>query len=264
MMVALSTADSIALVVWHPNTVWKLYLQDIYKGLVNLCVMTASLAYIQGTLSESWFSNLFMFLSIVSLIPSVLASLLQPVIDLIKKIKSLIDAILSFASLFGNPVAARGTAAAVLATGFVIASGDHDAKLAILDAADEDAKSSQDPNRPQYGHYHHHHHEDPDHPNHHHPASDRHGHHHDYPESPTRRRQEPQAGHAPHNVWNGDHNRELQQRASAPVAGMGLVHSWMVYETGASNLFKASSGNQLHFPRSHEEGSYRTTSGYAV
>eukprot|EP00961_Rhodomonas_salina_P008858 120934-Rhodomonas_salina.1 len=70
--------------------------------------------------------------------------------------------------------------------------------------------------------------------------------------------------HGPWQVWNGDHNRELQQRASAPVAGMGLVHSWMVYETGASNLFKASSGNQLHFPRSHEEGSYRTTSGYAV
>lgn len=88
-MVAINALDDFFLFCFHPNTEWKAFLQDSYKGLVNLATLSDTFAYINETIGEGWFSQLFMLLSIVSLIqPSILASLLAPVLNVFSGVTS--------------------------------------------------------------------------------------------------------------------------------------------------------------------------------
>lgn len=79
-VLALNCIDSAFIVCIRPHGMWMSYLRETYKGLLNLATISSVLAYLNNTLPENWFSNLFIWLSFLSVIPSALCCVLEPVV----------------------------------------------------------------------------------------------------------------------------------------------------------------------------------------
>lgn len=103
-----------------------------YKSMVNLATLSAAFAYIQGTLPEGWFSNIFVFLSLLSLVPSLIASLLGPIFSLLSGVRSALSCITGLGA--GIPSGAGGVAA--VSAGILV--GDIGAQGAMLEAMEND------------------------------------------------------------------------------------------------------------------------------
>lgn len=144
LIVAINAADAAALVLWTPNTTWKLFLQDAYRALVNLATLSSALAYLQGTLSEGWFSNLVVLLSICSLVPSTLESVLGPALRSVSHVHNMARNFIHFT--FNLQTSA--TAGAVAGTAAYVMWGDTDTKANVLVAMErEDDAAPQAENR---------------------------------------------------------------------------------------------------------------------
>lgn len=106
--------------------------------MVNLVTLASAFAYIQGSLPVGYFSNIFAFLSLVSLVPSVIGSLLGPILSVLSAVRSALSCITAFGG--GIPSGAGGVAA----VGAGIFMGDIGAHATILAAVDTDKDEDSD------------------------------------------------------------------------------------------------------------------------
>lgn len=121
-------------VVGRPQVEWMGVLQETYKGMVNLATLGAIMAYVQDQVSTAWFSHLFQWLAIVSIIPAAIASLLGPIISFIQGVKI---CLFTCSGLFTGLGSAGGAAAMVTA----VVRGDdgmQDRALYALEGDDDD------------------------------------------------------------------------------------------------------------------------------
>ena len=131
-IMALSTADSIFLLFAQPQVEWMGFFQETYKSAVNLANLATILSYLQGRISASWFTNIFLWLSVVSLVPSSLISILGPMYSMFKIIANWCA---SCGGLLG--VARLGAASGTAMTAMAVLRGDdgmHDNALAALES----------------------------------------------------------------------------------------------------------------------------------
>lgn len=131
---ALAVANSVVQVVGRPQVEWMGVLQETYKGMVNLATLGAIMAYVQDQVSTAWFSHLFQWLAIVSIIPAAIASLLGPIISFIQGVKI---CLFTCSGLFTGLGSAGGAAAMVTA----VVRGDdgmQDRALYALESDDDD------------------------------------------------------------------------------------------------------------------------------
>lgn len=84
----LNTLDSLFLLFTRPQVEWMSFIQETYKVVVNLATMGAIFSYISEQLPENWFSNLFVWLSVASVVPAVIASLLGPIVKVLSTVRS--------------------------------------------------------------------------------------------------------------------------------------------------------------------------------
>lgn len=77
-LLALNSINSVLLICICPHGLWMAYVLQTYQATLNLATLSSILAYLQGTLPENWFSNMFLWLSFLSIVPATLGCVLDP------------------------------------------------------------------------------------------------------------------------------------------------------------------------------------------
>eukprot|EP00961_Rhodomonas_salina_P280762 3792669-Rhodomonas_salina.1 len=78
LVLVFKTMDTLCLLIFRPNADYSNYISDTYKAFVNLVSLSFIYAFLADILSLEWFTNVFMYLSILSIIPNTLAAIFNP------------------------------------------------------------------------------------------------------------------------------------------------------------------------------------------
>lgn len=137
----LSVMDSFFLLISRPQVAWMGFIQETYKAMINLATLGAILSYVQGNLPVNWFSNVFVVLSAVSIVPAAIASVLGPVVGAINTYKACLSSCAGLCGS-GNLGAASGTVMAITA----VARDDDGFQDKVLEAIEKDQDPENEPN----------------------------------------------------------------------------------------------------------------------
>jgi len=116
----LGLLDSGIHVFWHPDGQWVEMLKNMYRGLMNVAVIAAVLSYIEGTMPENIFSNVFQYISIVSMVPMIVSALLGPIISVFKQVYACYSCVTGVGAGAGGVAAVGGLAVVALDSGDVM------------------------------------------------------------------------------------------------------------------------------------------------
>eukprot|EP00961_Rhodomonas_salina_P292232 3932754-Rhodomonas_salina.2 len=106
--------------------------------MINLAMLGTILAFLQDRISANWFSHLFQWLAVVSIIPSAIASILEPVVKLITTFK---NCLFSCSGLYTvTNIGAAGEAAGQVTELIRGDDGVHDQALYALERDQETAE----------------------------------------------------------------------------------------------------------------------------
>lgn len=131
LILVIGVVDSVLLISWHPNTVWKLFIQDFYRSMVNLATLSTILGYLQGLVPEGLFTNIFMVLSLLSLFASTMESILRPIVRFIAHARYTVMKVMRW-----DVSVNTGVGGVAAASAWSIFWGDAGAKATIMAAAD--------------------------------------------------------------------------------------------------------------------------------
>lgn len=136
-ILTLNTVDSVFILTFLPDGFWLDFLNNTMVSMVNLCTLSTIVAYVQGILPDAIYTDVFQFLAVVSLVPSILISILEPCIEIVSKMSAFCTFVISFCSVgAGFKAGAAGVAG--------VAAGDQEAQQDMLRAMDKDAEDDRE------------------------------------------------------------------------------------------------------------------------
>jgi len=71
----LNTVEWVLFILLHPDGYWMDFFKNTYRCLANISLLGALYAYLDGTLSIGFYTNIFQYLSLASIAPLILSSL---------------------------------------------------------------------------------------------------------------------------------------------------------------------------------------------
>mmetsp|Transcript_18539 Transcript_18539/g.37767 ORF Transcript_18539/g.37767 Transcript_18539/m.37767 type:complete len:518 (-) Transcript_18539:224-1777(-) len=133
-MLGIGCFDFLLQVTLHPFGDWRDLLKNVYRGMLNVAVVSSVVARIDGVMPDNVYSVVFQLAGIVTMVPLILTALVGPVINLFSTIKTCFS---SFATVGVTP-GALGAAAGV---GAVAGAGfDRDAIIEHTQDTRDEAK----------------------------------------------------------------------------------------------------------------------------
>lgn len=138
-MLTIGVVDFILHTLFQPDGDWFEVAKNFYRGVMNIALISSVIGFINGSIPENVYTNVFQLIGIITMVPMIITSLFGPLISAFSCLGSL--------GGVGGAVAGGG---AMMAAGAVVGGGlDHEAIFDAVNEANEEADEGKEAKKEQ-------------------------------------------------------------------------------------------------------------------
>lgn len=134
LVLIINGIDYVLIMFRFPDAQWADFIQNTYKASVNMTLLASIFAYVEGAIPEDVYAGVFQILVIVSIIPTTIAAILGPIVNLIRHFKALGASLIGLCAVGGI----GGTCRAICCANWAVLYGDDFVQTQVLEAMDKE------------------------------------------------------------------------------------------------------------------------------